>query len=61
VSESTQLLIVGVAIAAAALYVVRASWKTWFGATHKTCGSGCGKCATPTAPPQKGRFELPQV
>jgi hypothetical protein len=61
VSESTQLVIVGVAIAAAALYVARASFKTWFGKTAATCDSGCGKCATPAAPPPKGRFELPQV
>ena len=60
-SESTQLLVVGVAVAAAALYLMRASWKTWFGATEKTCGSGCGKCTTPAEPPTKGRFELPQV
>ncbi|WP_439627132.1 FeoB-associated Cys-rich membrane protein [Gemmata sp.] len=60
-SESTQLLIVAVAVAAAALYVARASFKTWFGKTAAACGSGCGKCATTTDPPPKGRIELPQV
>lgn len=60
-SESTQLVIVGAAIAAALVYVARSTWKTWFGRTAANCGHGCAKCATPTEPPQKGRFELPQV
>lgn len=62
-STSTQLVIVGVLIAAAAVYVVRSAWQTWFSESSKTCGSGCGKCATPAPPEpeQKGRFPLPQA
>jgi hypothetical protein len=56
-----QLVLVGVIVAAATLYVVRATWKTWFGKSAKGCGSGCGKCAAPEPPKQDGRFPLPQL
>ncbi len=55
-----QLIAVIAMIAVAAAYLGRATWKTWSG-TKVGCGSGCGKCATKSAPPPKGRFELPQV
>ncbi|MCE9567273.1 MAG: FeoB-associated Cys-rich membrane protein [Planctomycetes bacterium] len=60
-SESTQLVIVGVLIAAAAGYVLRSWWKAWFGKSEKGCGAGCGKCAAPPEPEQKGRYSLPQL
>ena len=41
-SETLQLILVGVAVAGAAGYVVRATWKTWFGKSKPGCGSGCG-------------------
>jgi hypothetical protein len=58
-----QLVLVGVLVAVATLYVVRATWKTWFGKSAKGCGSGsgCGKCASPEPPKQDGRFPLPQL
>jgi hypothetical protein len=60
-SFDVQLIIVLALIALAAAYVLRASFKTWFG-TKAGCGSGCGKCAAqPPASPQKGRIELPQI
>lgn len=47
-------------VALATAYVLRATWRTWGGASGKGCGSGCGKCATVAAEPQKtGRFPLP--
>jgi hypothetical protein len=63
-TTTTQLVIVGFLVAAAALYVARAAWKTWFtSSAEKGCGSGCGKCAAPPQPEPKreGRFELPQA
>jgi len=60
-SETTQLVIVGVLIATAAVYVLRSWWKTWFGKSEKACGSGCGKCAAPSEPEQTGRYSLPQL
>ena len=59
-SPTIQLVLVGLLVAAAAVYVARSAWKTWFGSSSKGCGSGCGKCATP-APDAKqdGRFPLP--
>jgi hypothetical protein len=44
----------------AAAYVARATWKAWAG-KKGGCASGCGKCAAPAAPEQKGRIALPQV
>jgi len=60
-SETIQLVVVGVLIAGAAAYVLRSAWLTWFGKSPKSCGSGCGKCAATPEPPQKGRHALPQV
>ena len=61
-----QLLGVQLLIAAAIAYLVRATWKTWFGRTASGCGSGCGKCASSAAPQAAapsttGRISLPQV
>ena len=59
-STTAQLIVVGVLVAAAAGYVLRAAWKTWFGKSSKGCGAGCGQCSTPTAEAkQDGRFPLP--
>ena len=59
---TTQLVLVGVLIAVAAVYVLRATWKTWFGKSSKGCGAGCGKCPAPAAEPkQEGRFPLQQL
>jgi hypothetical protein len=56
-----QLTIVGMLVVAAASYVARAAWKTWFGPS-KGCGSACGKCATSAPEPKReGRFPLPQA
>jgi hypothetical protein len=62
-SSVAQLVAVGLAVAAAGVYVARAAWRTWSGgAAGKGCGSGCGKCAaTPPEPKRDGRFPLPQV
>lgn len=61
-STTVQLIAVGAAIACAAGYVLRATWKTWFGASMPGCGSGCGKCVAPE--PEvvaKGRTPLPMA
>lgn len=61
-TTANQLVIVGAMVAVAALYVLRATWKTWFGqAAEKGCGAGCGKCAAPPEPKQSGRYSLPQL
>jgi hypothetical protein len=60
-STTLQLVLVGVAVACAAGYLLRATWKTWFGASKPTCGSGCGKCAAPAPEPQPGRRPLPMA
>jgi hypothetical protein len=61
-NETFQLVVVGLLVLAAVLYVVRATWKTWFSADAKGCGSGCGKCSSPVAESKpEGRFPLPQV
>ncbi|HEY1186470.1 MAG TPA: hypothetical protein VGE74_02385 [Gemmata sp.] len=60
-AETVQWVVVGVLIACAAGYVLRASWLTWFG-TKAGCGSGCGKCAAPALEPAvKGRKPLPMA
>lgn len=60
-SHSVQLALVCACVAAAALVVLRATWRTWFGA-KPGCGSGCGKCVTPKAePPVPGRTPLPMA
>ena len=59
-SPTLQFILVGVLVAIAAGYVLRAAWKTLFGKTVKGCGSGCGKCASPSEQPKPdGRFPLP--
>ena len=55
-----QLVVVGAAVLAAAGYVGRATWRTWFG-PKAGCGSGCGKCAAPRPEPAGRRVALPQV
>jgi len=50
-STTVQLIVVGLLVAFAAGYILRATWKTLFGKSKPGCGSGCGKCATP-APDQ---------
>lgn len=59
---TVQLVVVGVVVVVAGLYVARAAWKTWFGRSPKGCGSGCGKCVAPQPNPNPpGRFSLPQL
>jgi hypothetical protein len=61
-TAAVQLVIVGVLVAAAALYVVRAAWRTWAGKSAASCGSGCGKCAASVPEVKRdGRFPLPQA
>lgn len=61
-STTVQLIIVGVIVALAAGYVLRAAWKTWAGGSKPGCGSGCGKCATPDPQPSaNGRRPLPMA
>lgn len=61
-SATLQLVLVGALVAGAAGYLMRATWKTWFGAAKPGCGSGCGKCATPAPEPDvKGRRPLPMA
>jgi len=61
-TTTVQLAIVGVLVAAAALYVVRAAWRTWAGKSAAGCGSGCGKCAASVPEVKRdGRFPLPQA
>lgn len=60
-SQSVQLALVLVCVAVAAVYVLRATWRTWFG-TKSGCGSGCGKCASAKdEPPVPGRKPLPMA
>ena len=47
-------------VALAAAYVLRALYRTVAG-KKAGCGSGCGKCAVPTAPEPTGRISLPQI
>ena len=54
-----QLVAVGAAVAAAAGYLARSAWATWAGTKSAGCGSGCGKCATPTAPTEANRRRIP--
>ena len=55
-----QLIAVLLALAAAVGYLVRASWKTWFG-RKAGCGSACGGCAKPVAENVGKRIALPQI
>jgi hypothetical protein len=61
-STTLQLGVVGLSVALAAGYVLRATWKTWFGTSKSGCGSGCGKCAAPAPEPRApGRRPLPMA
>ncbi len=44
-----QLAIVVLIVGAAAVYLVRQTWRTWSGAG---CRGGCGCSRTPVAPPE---------
>ena len=59
-SWDVQMVVAAGIVGLAAAYVVRATWKMWAG-KKAGCGSGCGKCSTPAAPPQNGLMSLPQV
>lgn len=61
-SDTLQLVVVGLIVLAAVLYLVRAAWKMVTGRSANGCGSGCGKCATQAPEPKRdGRFPLPQA
>ena len=61
-SETLQLIAVALLVALAAGYVLRATWKTWFGKSKAGCGSGCGKCAAPAPDADTpGRRPLPMA
>jgi bacterioferritin-associated ferredoxin len=61
-SATLQLVLVGLVVAAAAGYVLRATLQTWLGSSKAGCGSGCGKCAAPGPEPVvKGRRPLPMA
>jgi hypothetical protein len=61
-STTLQFVLVGVIVALATGYVLRATWKTWFGKSKSGCGSGCGKCAAPAPQPEApGRRSLPMA
>lgn len=53
-----QLAAVAVLLLAAAAFLMRSTWRTWFG--KPGCGSGCGKCSTPepTEPTDPRRISL---
>ena len=55
-----QLVAVWVVVCVSVAYVLRATWRTWFGA-KAGCVSGCGKCAAPDETTTEGRFPLPQL
>jgi len=61
-STILQLIVVGLIVALAMGYVLRATWKTWFGKSKPSCGSGCGKCTAPAPEPSvTGRRPLPMA
>jgi hypothetical protein len=62
-SPTLQLVAVALLVALAATYILRATWRTWFGASRSGCGSGCGKCAAsaPEIPQASGRRPLPMA
>jgi hypothetical protein len=62
-STTLQFILVGVIVAFAAGYILRATYKTWFAKSKPGCGSGCGKCSTPTPEPEAnaGRRSLPMA
>jgi|GEM_PF-2800741 len=54
------IAVVGLVIAAA-LYLLRATYRTWFGSVSG-CGNGCGKCSTTTETQvASGRKSLPMA
>jgi hypothetical protein len=53
-----QLVLVGLLVAAAAWYLVRASWRTWT-AKKGGCGGGCGCGRQATAPRRGDRTVIP--
>ena len=55
-----QLIAVWVMVGVSVTYVLRATWRTWFGA-KAGCASGCGNCAAPVETKTEGRFPLPQI
>ena len=57
-----QLAAVLVILGAAGIYLIRGTWRTWFGSSV-SCGSGCGKCssAAPQEEPAGRRISLPRV
>ena len=61
-STTLQLIAVGLIVAFAAAYVLRSTYRTWFGGSKPACASGCGKCAVPaTEAPANGRRPLPMA
>lgn len=59
---SAQLLAVSALVGLAALYLVRATIRTWAAPTSSGCGTGCGKCAAPAPrPTPTNRVGLPVV
>lgn len=57
-----QLAAVLVILGAAGIYLIRGTWKTWFGSA-RSCDSGCGKCSTSVQKeePAGRRISLPRV
>ena len=61
-SETTQLVAVGVIVAGAVLLLLRSAWKTLMSRSAKHCGSGCSSCSMPVAEAKDdGRFPLKQL
>jgi hypothetical protein len=57
-----QLLIVAGAVTLAALYLLRQTWRTWFGRKPVGCGgcgTSCGAKPAEPAPPADGKLFLP--
>jgi hypothetical protein len=55
-----QLIATGLIVALAAVYLLRAGRRALAG-SGKSCGSGCGKCATETTGAREGMIPLEQV
>jgi hypothetical protein len=53
-----QILIVGVLVALAVIYLGRQTLRTWLGKATG-CGSGCGKCSSTTSPESKTDTWIP--
>jgi hypothetical protein len=52
-----QLLVVSMIVAAAGLYLIRQSWRTWSGRKGGGCGKGCG-CASKSTDQSNGDVTL---